>query len=405
MSLNFCRKHLAVPVITILVLLIFSFSAQQASAGTTAAGSDVEAQIIDGQRAEIGRYPYVVRLAGIFYGEKYTAPFCSGVLIAPRYILTAAHCVAEMPWEYQSLIRKSDLFVRFVNTEERRRISVVRTAYWRDANFWDNISQSDLAVLQLAEDAPVAPARLSALTDSMAQAPLRVLGYGLTIPGDTDEEMSDYLMYGDMVNASGSRCRDPQGARIFYDREICAASRPPQFISTICNGDSGGPLMSTINEAIVGISSWGPDQYCDTVVGRRFAVFARVSAARAWLMRQTGAPLFGQGAISQNLRAPLSPKTTIVNLNPKRAVVKLTAGGSWRRAALFVTSKATIGGRQRDSEMIFYINRNSSTTSLALPRSWDSSQTKGVMVSIVARFTNEIDNGTTAPEVSKSWKR
>lgn len=58
----------------------------------------VSQRIIGGKNASIGQYPWLARLGYLVNDQKQEISFkCGGSLINKMYIVTAAHCVTQLP--------------------------------------------------------------------------------------------------------------------------------------------------------------------------------------------------------------------------------------------------------------------------------------------------------------------
>jgi MYXO-CTERM domain-containing protein len=168
--------------------------------------------------------------------------YCTGVLVTPTVVATAAHCVLPSPPE-------QIYFGSRPGSKSGTLIAVSDTRAHPD--FDEDTLQNDIAVVGLAARAPAAP--LGVITKPLDASdrgrPLRVVGFGAPAASEIT----------DLRKRTGATTIDSIG-----DDDFRFHPSP----SGTCVGDSGGPALVTIDghEAVIGITSSG-DSEC-RVYGR-----------------------------------------------------------------------------------------------------------------------------------------
>jgi len=159
--------------------------------------------------------------------------FCSGVMVTRRVLLTAAHCAAVVPAGARVDAHFGDRIDDGGETLEV--VDLVHHPDWRPDALPD-----DIAVGALADDGPAPPIARSIhpLGEADLGSLVAVVGFGRATAGGDDQG----------VKRSGA-----VAIAGFDDRRLALAPGPP----ATCNGDSGGPVVRTVNGVleVIGVHS------------------------------------------------------------------------------------------------------------------------------------------------------
>lgn len=200
------------------------------------------------RKAIVGMYTFQGQFGGI----------CSGTLIAPNLVLTAQHCIAELPGQYIDCSRS-----RFGATNSPRNIYITTdTSISQNGNFYgvrevlvpqdsDYVCGNDIALLILSQNVP---GSVTAPITPRLDEPVRRF------------EQYTAVGYGHIGNNSGS------GTRRYIDNRViqCGgtsacpswAATPKEMVSydaNTCQGDSGGAALDSQGRLLATLSRGGAD--------------------------------------------------------------------------------------------------------------------------------------------------
>lgn len=203
--------------------------------------------------------PAVVALA-VRYGGGYES-VCTGTLIGPRTVLTAAHCI----YAYGTNVQ---YYVTFGTYSDAPTKAVQVTSQYKNPNY--NQSAWDFGLLRLATPVvDVTPIAINetALNQTSVGRSIRHVGFGLTVAGG---------------NTSGTKREVTYSLRQVTPYTIESGAQGKQT----CQGDSGGPgfmvMPGGTKEVVVGVVSYG-DQDC------AYQGFdGRVDVGAAWIRQTMG---------------------------------------------------------------------------------------------------------------------
>ena len=206
----------------------------------------------------------------------YGGSFCSGTLVAPSYVITAAHCV-EAADEYKDygydiyFVESSDVY------DEWDKYAKVKKTYGHSGYYQGSGINDDIGVLELygSISGETMPVNTTKPKQSWGSYDVTYVGFGITDDGKNDggvKRTVDVPYYG-------------------YDNSyIYTYSGDSGTIYNICSGDSGGAALIDFtgngDYALVGANSFGFSVYGDHADCNRRGAAAgstRIDAYYDWI--------------------------------------------------------------------------------------------------------------------------
>jgi len=200
------------------------------------------------------QYPWVASVWFAGPSDDYYESICTGSLIAPDIVLTAAHCILNYGTYY---VQMGSDTIDGQNDATFYEVDAV----WKNPRYSRKTLINDIGLLKLtAPQTAVAPMPYATKRDLAAvkrSKKMEILGWGKNQSG----ESATFLRYTKVTNQL-KVAKSLYPARQFNQNTMLAAGRyikRERVYTGACYGDSGGPLLANIKgvKKVIGVTSWG----------------------------------------------------------------------------------------------------------------------------------------------------